>query len=151
KRERDEALEAQARAKNQSAFLQQLIARLDAGDAGAQVSLDDVVQRGRTLFGDDHAIVASLLMTRAAAQRIAGQFEESARAHHRALEVLRSAARHDEPAIAAVLSSLGALHKERGQHAEAEAVLREALDIKRRALAATAAWSPRRRARWSRC
>ncbi|MCZ2398791.1 MAG: serine/threonine-protein kinase [Phycisphaerae bacterium] len=134
KRERDEALEAQARANNQSAFLQQLIARLDAGDSDAQMSLDDVVQRGRALFGDDHAIVASLLMTRAASQRIAGQFEESARAHHRALDVLRSAADHDEPAIAAVLSSLGALHRERGQHAEAEAVLREALELKRRAL-----------------
>jgi serine/threonine protein kinase/tetratricopeptide (TPR) repeat protein len=121
---------AHTRAVNE--FLQQLTTRIEAGSGGGGMTVGEIIARGRELLGDDHAVVGSLMMTRASSLGTAGRVDEALEAQREALALYRKAKAGDHPGTAAALSSLGKLHGERRDYAEAEEARREALAMKRR-------------------
>jgi tetratricopeptide (TPR) repeat protein len=127
-----QARQEAARTQAVNDFLQQLTTRFEADPAGGDMSVGEIIERGRDLLGDDHAVVASLLMTRAASLSTAGRPEQAVEAQREALALYRTANRGDHPNTAAALSSLGKMLAERHDYAEAEASRREALAMKRR-------------------
>jgi non-specific serine/threonine protein kinase/serine/threonine-protein kinase len=127
-----QARQEAARTQAVNDFLQQLTTRLEVEPAGDEMSAGEIIERGRELLGDDHALVASLLMARAASLSTAGRPEQAVEAQREALTLYRTANRGDHPNTAAALSSLGKMLAERHDYAEAEAARREALDMKRR-------------------
>jgi tetratricopeptide (TPR) repeat protein len=112
-------------------FLQQLTTRLETGTGGSGMRVGEIIVRGRELLGDDHAVVATLLMTRASSLGTAGRLDEAIDAQGEALSLYRKANPGDHPATAAALSSLGKLLGEDREYAEAESARREALEMKR--------------------
>ncbi|MHC5002526.1 MAG: serine/threonine protein kinase [Planctomycetota bacterium] len=113
-----------ARSQAVSQYLQSLITDLSGNDGPG---LDEIVVRGRELFGDDHAIVGTALTTRAAALRTAGRLDQAVRAQREAVALYREANPGGHPATAASLASLGELLEERRDLIEAEQTYREAL------------------------
>jgi tetratricopeptide (TPR) repeat protein len=127
-----QARQEAARTKAVNDFLQQLTTRFEIDPAGGEMSVGEIIERGRELLGDDHAVVASLLMTRASSLSTAGRPDEAVEAQREALGLYRTANRGDHPSTAAALSSLGKVLAERHDYAEAEDARREALGMKRR-------------------
>ncbi|MHC4948600.1 MAG: protein kinase domain-containing protein, partial [Planctomycetota bacterium] len=113
-----------------SGFLQSLI--IDVDGAGDGVPVDEVVDRGRELFGDDHAVVGTLLASRASALRGAGRLDEAVSAQTEALAFARQTHDGDHASVAAALTALGKLQEERGDLPGAEAMYTEALEMKER-------------------
>ncbi len=108
-----------------SSFLQSL---LDLETAGAApVSVDEVIASGRQLFGNDHAVIGTLLMSRASSLSTAGRLDEAIDAQREALGFLRRAYQGDHASVAQALRKLGELHEQHNDPAEAEAAYREAL------------------------
>ena len=115
-----------------SEFLQQMtMVERDIGRT-ENVSLDQIVQRGKELFGDDHAMVGHLLMTRASTLNTAGRLNEAILAQREALAHYRSAHQGDHPAVAAALTALAGWLKDDREYVEAEQFAREGLEMKRR-------------------
>jgi tetratricopeptide (TPR) repeat protein len=127
-----QARQEAARTQAVNDFLQQLTTRLELDPAGGGMSVGEIIERARDLLGDNHAVVASLLVTRAASLSTAGRPDEAVEAQREALGLYRTANRGDHPSTAAALSSLGKVLAERHDYAEAEAARREALGMKRR-------------------
>jgi tetratricopeptide (TPR) repeat protein len=127
-----QARQEAARTQAVNDFLQQLTTRFEIDPAGGGMSAGEIIERGRELLGDNHAVVASLLTTRAASLSTAGRPDEAVEAQSEALGLYRTANQGDHPNTAAALSSLGKVLAERHDYAEAEAARREALGMKRR-------------------
>ncbi|MHC4219236.1 MAG: protein kinase domain-containing protein [Planctomycetota bacterium] len=127
-----QARQEAARIKAVNDFLQQLTTSFEIDPAGGEMSVGEIIERGRELLGDDHAVVASLLMTRAASLSTVGRPDEAVEAQREALGLYRTANQGDHPSTAAALSSLGKVLTERHDFAEAEETRREALNMKRR-------------------
>jgi tetratricopeptide (TPR) repeat protein len=114
-----------------SEYLQSLITQLEEeADRGSPLTLDEIVDRGRTLFGDDHALVGTVLMTRASSLRTVGRIDAAVAAQREALAQYREAHEGGHASIAAALTALGDLLEERRELTEAEATYREALAMR---------------------
>ena len=118
-----------AHSREVSDFLQSVI--IDVDQKGGDLSVDEVVERGRSLFGDDHAIVGNLLTTRASSLSAAGRMEEAIMAQREALAFLEKANGAEHPSVAAATSRLAELLEERRELTEAEQLYRTALEMKR--------------------
>jgi hypothetical protein len=71
-------IEANREAKHSQAvsvFLQSLIEVQSRAEDSGEFSVDQIIVRSRELFGDDHAVVGSLLMSRAGSLATAGRLE----------------------------------------------------------------------------
>ncbi|MCP3903403.1 MAG: serine/threonine protein kinase [Planctomycetes bacterium] len=116
-----------------SDFLQSLVMELDRGAApGQEMTVEQIVERARALFGDDHAVVGTLLMSRASSLGTSGRAAEAIASQREALAFFRRAHGDDHPSVAAALTALAKLTKEDGDLVTAEATYREALEVKRR-------------------
>ncbi|MHC5114701.1 MAG: serine/threonine protein kinase [Planctomycetota bacterium] len=116
-----------------SDFLQSLVMELDRGAApGQEMTVAQIVDRARTLFGDDHAVVGTLMMSRASSLGTSGRTAEAIESQREALAFFRKAHGDDHPSVAAALTALAKLNEEEGDLVAAQATYREALEVKRR-------------------
>src|SRR5207249_704678 len=97
------------------------------------VSPDALLKRSRELFGDNKALMGSVLSARASALRAAGQFEEAERAYNEALYAYQQAYGQEHPTVAATLAGIGQTYYDRADYAAAERPFRQALEMKKRA------------------
>jgi serine/threonine protein kinase/tetratricopeptide (TPR) repeat protein len=89
----------------------------------------------RAAYGDRHRVVARSLAKLGAAYTAAGRYDEAERALADALDMQRQFA-PDEDEVAWTLFDLGRLNASQHQLAEAEALMREGLEIRRKIAAA---------------
>ncbi len=113
-------------------YLGQMLVAVDPEQARIMnVTLDSVLSRGRELFGNDHAIIAAVLSSRATALRAAGQLDDAERAQLEALNAYKAAYGTNHSTVAAALSSLGLIQSDRSDNAAAESSLSQALELKK--------------------
>ncbi len=121
-----------ARTRAVNDFLSQLTTQLQVAGGGDELSVGEILARGRALFGDDHAVIGTLLQSRASSLQTAGRLDDAIEAERQALALHRRAQPGDHPNTAAALALLGTLLDERADYAESESVTREALAMKER-------------------
>ncbi|MEP0847607.1 MAG: serine/threonine protein kinase [Phycisphaerae bacterium] len=115
-----------------SAFLTELVTRHELDLRQPTLETSDVIRRAEELFGDDHALIGSMLLTRASSLIAAARNDDALRAIEAALRMFRSRSAPDQPSIAAAIAMQAQIHQEKGDLARAEELYREALDMKRR-------------------
>jgi tetratricopeptide (TPR) repeat protein len=128
-------IEANREAKHSQAvsvFLQSLIEVQSRAEDSGEFSVDQIIVRSRELFGDDHAVVGSLLMSRAGSLATAGRLEEAIDAQQEALGFYRRAHPGDHPSVAAALAALAKLQEDRNDLTQAESTYRDALAMTER-------------------
>ncbi|MHC4416317.1 MAG: protein kinase domain-containing protein [Planctomycetota bacterium] len=121
-----------ARTRAVNDFLQELTTQIETATGGGGMTAGEIIVRGRELLGDDHAVIGTLLMTRASSLSTAGRLDEAIEAQGEALALFRKANTGDHPSTGAALSSLSKLLCDRRDYADAEETWREALAMKRR-------------------
>ncbi|TDJ68580.1 MAG: serine/threonine protein kinase [Planctomycetota bacterium] len=137
--DRDVARDATRRANTEAArsqaiseFLQERLIAMDPRQMNAtDASVANLLAESRKLFGDDHAIVAGVLYTRAANLRSAGQLDEAKEAFEEAVELYQRAHGSRDATVALALSALTGVLADQREHGEAEERGQAALDIHR--------------------
>lgn len=115
-----------------SAFLTELITRHELDLRQPTLDTSDVIRRAEELFGDDHALIGSMLLTRASSLIAAARNDDALQATNEALRMFRSRWPPDQPSIAAAIAMQAQVYQEKGDLARAESLYREALEMKRR-------------------
>ena len=111
-----------------SDFLQQMTMQFERGAGSSDdVSVDEIVQRGRELFGEDHAMFAAVLNTLALQLHDAGDFEAAVELCRESLEVWKKVHGERHPNVAITLARLGTSLRAQGDDEQAESALRAAL------------------------
>ena len=142
---RADAERAKKRSEAINEFLRQQLTAVDPNQAKVMDnSLDNMLQRSKELFGDNRALIAAVLTSRATALRAGGQLDEAERALNEALDDYRLLYGSEHPTVAATLASIGQIQIDRGDYAAAERPLRQSLEIKRRFSGPTASRLPMR-------
>jgi serine/threonine protein kinase len=141
RQQRDQAIVARAQAERESKRSQEIndyllksLAAVDPEQAKVMdVSPDAVLKRSRELFGDNKALIGSVLSARASALRSANQLDEAERAYNEALYAYREAFGPEHSTVAATLASIGQIYYDRADYPAAERFFRDALQIKQKA------------------
>jgi serine/threonine protein kinase/tetratricopeptide (TPR) repeat protein len=120
------------RLREANGFLQSLIIDVGGEDGAEGPTNDEIIERGRRLYEDDHAVIGTLLTTRASSLAGAGRIDDAIDAQREALAQFRRAHRADHPSIATALVTLSERLEERRDLAEAESTYREAIAMRRR-------------------
>ena len=101
------------------------------GDLDQALALGrEIVQRVRTLHGDEHPRVAVALGNLGQVLQRAGRLDEAGEAHRQALAIDEATRGPDHPETSLSLNNLGAVHLQLGEHDKALPYLERALQIR---------------------
>ena len=114
-------------------ILGRLYRRFGAFDKAQQL-LEQALERGRNLFGPEHARVAQTLNDLGALLTEKGDYATAERNLEQALAMRRRLLGSEHPDVAVTLVELGRLYQDLGFNPRAEPLLREALGIRRKLL-----------------
>ena len=125
-RARDEA----ARSQRISDTLEDLLVSVDPGQAASMsVDVEDVLQRAREAFGEEHATVAAAVNTLAVQLDNSGDFESSEPLYRESLRIWEGIHGREHLNVALTLGRLGGVLRKSGKPEAALATLRESLAI----------------------
>jgi eukaryotic-like serine/threonine-protein kinase len=119
-----------ARSRTIASFLEEIVVAVNPTEAGNRhVNVEDVINRARALFGDDHATVAAALDSLAMQVQRAGNLQGAEELFEESARIWRKVCGETCPSLGVTLGHVGSLHRLQGDDARAESALREALSI----------------------